>query len=274
MRWTDSHCHLHDPKVLGDGLAGPLNDAANAGVERLITVGCDEQTSRDAITCATTATAAVAVGAIADEIPTAGVEVWATVGCHPHEARLGWTWMPSLLGDAAPNRVVAVGECGLDYHYDYSPRDEQRNAFVAQIAMAHQFELPLVIHTRNAWDDTFAILASEGMPRSTIFHCFTGGPGEAERCLALPGDVYLSFSGIISFPSAADLRAAACVTPAARTLVETDAPYLAPIPFRGRPNKPAYVSHVGAALATATQRDVNAVAVETWNATTAAFALT
>ena len=267
MPWTDSHCHLHDPKVADPNTPRALDDvlrgAAAAQVRRLITVGCDEATSRAAIACA----------AAAGDAPDAGVEVWATVGCHPHDARLGWDWMPALLADSAVLRVVAVGECGLDYHYDHSPRDEQRAAFVAQVGLANQFGLPLVIHTRDAWDDTLAILAGEGVPTRTVFHCFSGGAAEAERCLALASGVFLSFSGILSFPSAADVREAARNCPVNRTLVETDAPYLSPVPFRGRPNRPAYVAHVGAALATATDRPLASVEADTWLAATDAFAL-
>ncbi len=137
----------------------------------------------------------------------------------------------------------------------------QRTAFAAQIALAHDRGLALVIHTREAWDDTFAMLAAEGTPARTVFHCFTGGPDEARRCLDL--GAYLSFSGIVSFRAAADVRAAAALCPLDRLLVETDAPYLAPVPHRGRRNEPAYLPDVGAALATATERDVEVVAAAT-----------
>jgi TatD DNase family protein len=119
--------------------------------------------------------------------------------------------------------------------------------FAAQIALAHQHDLPLVIHTREAWDDTFDILAAEGTPTNTIFHCFTGGPDDARRCLDL--GAFLSFSGIVTFPSAKDLQAAAMLCPADRILAETDSPFLAPIPHRGKPNEPAFVGHVVYALA-------------------------
>ena len=135
----------------------------------------------------------------------------------------------------AEPEVVAVGECGLDYHYDHSPRDVQREVFAAQIALAHAHDLALVIHTREAWDDTFDILAAEGVPERTVFHCFTGGPDEARRCLDL--GAYLSFSGIVTFPTADDVRAAAALCPLDRLLVETDAPYLAPVPHRGERNE-------------------------------------
>ena len=145
--------------------------------------------------------------------------------------------------------MLAVGECGLDYHYDHSPRAVQRTAFAAQIHLAHERDLPLVIHTRDAWDDTFDDPATvEGVRERTIFHCFTGGPAEADRCLDL--GAFLSFSGIVTFKSAAEVRDAARRCPADRLLIETDSPYLAPVPHRGRPNQPAYVRHVGEYVAT------------------------
>ena len=144
---------------------------------------------------------------------------------------------------------MAIGEAGFDLHYEHSPRAEQEEAFRRQIRLATSVDRPLMIHSRNAWDDTFRVLDDEGVPARTIFHCFTGGPDEARA--ALDRDCYLSFSGIVSFKSADDVRAAAALAPAERVLVETDSPYLAPVPHRGRPNEPAFVSIVGAALAAA-----------------------
>jgi len=134
---------------------------------------------------------------------------------------------------------VAIGECGLDYHYDFSPRPAQREAFAAQVGLAKEHGLALVVHTREAWEDTFAILASQGMPERTVFHCFTGGRPEASRALEM--GAWLSFSGIITFKNATDIRAAAALCPLERILVETDSPYLAPVPHRGKPNSPALV---------------------------------
>lgn len=224
--FTDSHCHIDDR--LPGGAAGAVADARAAGVNRMITVGCDEASSRTAI----------AMAARFDE-------VFATVGVHPHDAKDGTGFLEELL--AAP-KVVAVGECGLDYHYDHSPRDVQREAFAAQIQLAHRHGAPLVIHTREAWDDTFDILRAEGAPERTVFHCFTGGPDEARRCLDL--GAFISFSGIVTFKSATDVQAAARMCPDDRFLVETDSPYLAPVPHRGKPNRPALVPVVGEAIAT------------------------
>ena len=159
-----------------------------------------------------------------------------------------------------------MGECGLDYHYDHSPRDVQQAVFRDQIRLAHAHDLPLVIHTREAWDDTFDILDGEGIPERTVFHCFTGGPREARRCLDRGG--YLSFSGIVTFKAADDVRAAAELTPLDRLLVETDSPYLAPTPNRGKTNQPGWVPLVGAAVAAAGGHTVEAVAEASWaNAT-------
>jgi TatD DNase family protein len=246
LRWTDDHCHLG---WNGDDAADPaavdamVADAREAGVERLITVGTDARRSAEAV-------------AAAARHP--GV-VWATVGLHPHDATQGLGGLVEMLGEPG---VVAVGECGLDYHYDHSPRDVQRAAFAAQVALANEHDMALVIHTREAWDDTFAVLDAEGVPERTVFHCFTGGAGEARRCLDRGGQ--LSFSGIVTFGSADDVRAAAALCPLDRALVETDSPYLAPVPHRGRPNRPALVPVVGAALAAAMGTSVEAVAEATW----------
>ena len=226
MTWTDNHCHLDDERLPG-GAAGAIAAARAAGVDRMITIGTDAARSRMAL-----------------DIAAAHDGVWATVGLHPHDAKEGVDSIVALLDEPG---VVAIGECGLDYHYDNSPRDQQRVAFAAQIALAHERDLALVIHTREAWDDTFDILEAEGVPNRTVFHCFSGGADEATRCLAL--GAYLSFSGIVTFPKAPEVRMAATLCPLDRLLVETDAPYLTPVPHRGKPNEPAFVPFIGAAIA-------------------------
>jgi TatD DNase family protein len=246
LRWTDDHCHLGwDADDTPDlGVADELvAEARAAGVERMVTVGTDAERSAQAI-------------AAARRHPGT---VWATVGLHPHEASRGLDGLAELL--AAPE-VVAVGECGLDYHYDHSPRPAQREAFAAQVALAHEHDLALVIHTRAAWDDTFAVLDEAGVPERTVLHCFTGGPDEARRCL--DRGMYVSFSGIVTFKAAQELRDAAALCPLDRLLVETDSPYLAPVPHRGRPNRPALVPLVGAAVAAAQGVAVEDVAAATW----------
>ena len=237
MGWFDNHCHVDDDRIPG-GTAGALAAARQAGVTGFVTVGTDAERSA----------AAIAIARAHDD-------VWATVGLHPHDAVNG---VESIVPLLAADRVVAVGECGLDYHYDHSPREVQREAVAAQVALAHERGLPLVIHTREAWDDTFAVLAVEGVPGHTIFHCFTGGADEARR--ALDVGAFLSFSGIITFPSADDVRAAAALCPADRILVETDSPYLAPVPHRGQRNQPAFVPFVGARVAEV--RGVNVSQIE------------
>ena len=175
---------------------------------------------------------------------------WASVGLHPHEASEGVDEVAALLARALAaddGAVVAVGECGLDYYYEHSPREAQRAAFAAQIALAHAHGLALVIHARDAWADLFDVLKAEGVPARTVLHCFTGGPEEVERCLRV--GMYISFSGIVTFKNAADVRDAAVRCPFDRLLVETDSPFLAPVPHRGRPNQPSYLPLVGDAIA-------------------------
>jgi TatD DNase family protein len=250
VSWTDNHCHLDDERFEG-GAAAVIAAARAAGVERMITIGTDAARSRMAL-----------------DIAAAHDGVWATVGLHPHDAKDGVDTIVGLLGEPG---VVAVGECGLDYHYDNSPRDVQRAAFAAQIALANARDLALVIHTREAWDDTFELLRAEGTPARTVFHCFSGGRDEAERCLDL--GAFLSFSGIITFPKAPEVREAAALCPIDRLLVETDAPYLTPVPHRGKPNQPAFVPLVGAAVAEVKGVDVEAVAEASSAAATAVFGL-
>jgi TatD DNase family protein len=249
LLWTDSHCHVPYQGI------GPeaVDEARRSGVTRLVSVGTNAAQSRAAMVLARSEPG-----------------VWATVGLHPHEATEGVASIEPLLAEADPV-VVAVGECGLDYHYDHSPRPVQREAFAAQVALAHAWDLALVIHTREAWEDTFDILAAQGVPERTVFHCFTGGPEEAERALAV--GAWLSFSGIVTFKTAGDVRAAAARCPLERLLVETDAPYLAPVPHRGRPNRPALVSVVGAGVAEAKGVATEVVAAATWANTAAVFRL-
>ncbi len=225
MELVDSHCHLYETR--GAAVEDVIAAARAAGVVQMVNVGCD----------ATTTAAAI-------EIAEAHEGVFATAGLHPHEARHGVATIVPFLDHPA---VIAVGEAGLDHHYDHSPREAQRDAFAAQIQLAHDRHLPLVIHTREAWAETFDILAAEGVPERTVFHCFTGGAEEARRCLDL--GAHLSFSGIVSFPGAVEVHEAARLCPPERRLVETDSPYLAPVPRRGRTNEPAYVVHVVEAIA-------------------------
>jgi TatD DNase family protein len=166
---------------------------------------------------------------------------------------------------------VGIGECGLDYFYEHSPRAEQRRAFADQIALAHELDLALVIHARDAWDDLYEILASEGVPARTVIHCFTGGPNEASRCVQMGCDI--SISGIVTFKNAQPIRDAVLETPLDRLHVETDSPFLAPVPFRGRANEPAYVVQVGTYLARLLDRDVDELRLVTAANSARLFAL-
>jgi|TARA_B100001964_G_scaffold113707_1_gene126828 TatD DNase family protein len=233
--WFDNHCHL------GSNAEEALERARSAGVVGFVNVGTDFDNSRAAIS-------------VARSHP----DVWATAGVHPHEASHGMRGIVDLLDDEA---VVAVGETGLDHHYDHSPRQAQADVFAAHVALANEREMPIVIHTREAWEETFALLDTEGVPERTVFHCFTGGPQEAVACVER--GAMLSFSGIITFATAHDVREAAARIPLEQVMVETDSPYLTPVPHRGKPNEPANVALVGAALAEAMGLESSEVAIAT-----------
>ena len=235
IEWFDNHCHL------SENIEEEILKARKALVVGFINVGTDFETSCEAIEKARI-------------LP----DVWATAGVHPHEAKKGIEGIEDLLGD--PN-VVAVGEAGLDYHYDYSPRADQRKVFAKQVEMANKSNLPLVIHTREAWEETFKILDSEGVPKSTVFHCFTGGTIEAKECLER--GAYLSFSGIITFKRSESLREAASKCPLDRAMIETDSPYLTPVPLRGKKNEPANVGLVGQELAYLQDKSSEEIALAT-----------
>jgi TatD DNase family protein len=250
--WFDSHAHLW---ALSREPDDALERARAAGVHTVVCVGNDAASSR----------ASIAVAARHEDVR-------ATVGLHPHDAaRLDDEWETIVALASAPV-VVAIGETGLDFSYQHSPAEAQESAFRRHIALAKQLDRALVIHTRDAWADTFRILREEGPPARTVFHCFTGGPDEARGALDL--DAWLSFSGIVSFRNADEVRAAAAVTPLGRLLVETDAPYLAPVPHRGRENEPALVPAVGAALAAAKELEPAQVAAATTATASAVFGWT
>ena len=252
--WFDSHCHvqeeyLPEDPVEGTDLEPVLARAAQAGITRMVCIGTDTTTSEQAVAVAR-ATAGDTAGGMAGGGAGAVPRAWASIGLHPHQASEGVDAVADLLARELATHdgaVVAVGECGLDYFYENSPRDAQRTAFAAQIALAHAHDLALVIHARDAWPDLFDVLDAEGVPERTVLHCFTGGPDEVERCLA--AGMYVSFSGIVTFKNASDVREAAARCPLDRLLVETDSPFLAPVPHRGRTNEPAYLPFVGEAIA-------------------------
>lgn len=237
VEWIDNHCHI-PPGADGDTW---VDAARAAGVTKMVTVGVTHERSVEAI----------AVAARHDG-------VFATVGVHPHDATDGMDGIDELL---ASEKVVGVGEAGLDYHYDHSPREVQKEIFAQHIALANAHDLPLIIHTRDAWADTFDILDAEGVPDRTVFHCFTGGPDDARA--GLDRGIVVSVSGIVTFKNATELQEAVRVTPLDMLMVETDSPYLAPVPHRGKKNEPANVVHVGAAVAALHRIDPSEVAFAT-----------
>lgn len=259
--WTDAHCHLQE-EFLSPGsevaldIAAALERAAEAGVDRAVVVGTDPVTSREAV-------------ALAQSAP-GPVDVWATVGLHPHEGLRG---LEDVLAQARerPDRLVGIGECGLDYFYEHAPRDDQRRSFGAQIDLAHELGLALVIHARDAWDDLFEVLGVHGVPPRTVIHCFTGGPAEAERCLALGADI--SISGVVTFKNAQPVRDALALVPLERLHVETDSPFLAPVPHRGERNEPAHVAVVGRHVAALLGREPELVKAATAANSARLFAL-
>ena len=224
MRVVDSHCHLDDQQFAADRDA-PIERARAAGVERMMAIGTGEGPPD------------LEAGIrLANQYPF----IFATVGIHPHEAAKAVPETFERLAELASHaKVLAVGEIGLDYHYDFSPRETQRQVFIRQLELADRSRKPIVIHTREAWDDTLAAVREHGLPFGGIMHCFTGGPQEAKQALQL--GFHLSFGGMITFPKAQGIREAAALTPADRLLVETDAPYLAPVPHRGKRNEPAFI---------------------------------
>ena len=248
VQWVDTHCHVYDERTPGGADASIANATAH-DVNKVIVIGTDANTTQQALS-----------------IAARHHNVWATVGLHPHDAKLGVnTVLPFVYGLTAAQletqKIVAIGECGLDFYYDHSERDVQRTAFSQQIALAKQLDLTLVIHTRNAWPDTFDVLDGEGMPERVVFHCFTGDEAEARQ--AVQRGAWLSFSGIVTFNKADDIRRAAKFCPADKLLTETDAPWLTPVPHRGKENEPAHVRLVGECLAHTRGESVASIAQST-----------
>jgi TatD DNase family protein len=230
----DSHCHLDSSEFDADR-DEVVARALDAGVEHMVAIGTGNgPPDLEAGT------------RMADRY----APFYATVGIHPHDAaKAGKADFEHLIELLTHPKVVALGEIGLDYHYDFSPRDTQTSVFIHQMEIAAAARKPIVIHTREAWDDTAALLEKHWKPHGIggIMHCFSGGPVAAKRALDL--GFYLSFGGILTFPKALDVQAAAKETPADRILVETDAPFLAPVPKRGKRNEPALIVHTAQKLA-------------------------
>lgn len=227
----DTHAHL-DHERFKDDVDQVIERAKLAQVQSIITVGADLASSRQAV-----------------EFAKRSPDVIATVGVHPHDAD---SVSESVLNEIAilaqDEGVVAIGEIGLDYHYDFSPRDVQRRVFAIQISLARKLELPIVVHVREAYQDVMSILKSEHAEDvGGIIHCFSGDREVAKDCLDM--GFYISVGGILTFANSKELRRIIRGLPLDRILLETDSPYLTPVPYRGKRNEPAYVVHVAEALA-------------------------
>ena len=233
MKLVDSHCHLDDSQFAHDREA-VIERAREAGLKYLLAIGTGDGPPD--------LSAAVR---LADEYPF----IYATVGIHPNDApKLEAHTFAHLVSLIEHPKVRAVGEIGLDYHWGV-PKDLQVEAFVRQLAIAREARMPIVIHTRDAWDDTLDLLRANWAPTGLpcVMHCFTGDAHQARACLDF--GFYLAFGGVTTFPKSAAIREAAFLTPSDRLLLETDAPYLAPVPHRGKRNEPAFVAHTAAVIA-------------------------
>lgn len=229
---VDSHVNLHSEQYAQDAEA-VIARAREAGVAAMLTIS-DRLSSTNAIA----------------EIAGADDLIWRSVGVHPHHAKdYADLDAKTLIDLAADEKVVGIGECGLDFHYEYSDRDAQFPVFAAHIKASQETGLPLIIHARDADEAMCEALTTAHAERAftPLLHCYTGGPALAEAALKLGG--YISFSGIITFKNASDIRAIAQTAPLERIIIETDCPYLAPVPKRGRRNEPAYLVHVADKLA-------------------------
>jgi TatD DNase family protein len=244
--FIDSHCHLNY-KGLVEDQAAVLERAASASVTTMLNISTRES-EWDAVL------------ATAEKAP----NIWASVGIHPHEADAhAHIDTAKLVARAANPKVIAIGETGLDYYYDHSDRDQQRTSFRAHIAAARDTGLPLIVHTRDAEEDTAAIL-SEEMGQGAfpgVIHCFTASQDFADKALKL--GLFISISGIVTFKNAKDLQATAARIPADRLLIETDSPFLAPVPHRGKPCEPAFVADTARFLAQLRDVSVETLAAQT-----------
>jgi TatD DNase family protein len=251
----DSHCHVHDAKY-DDDRDAMIARARGAGIEQMIAVGCDMADTQRAIDAART------------------YELYASAGIHPHEAQdapedLAAAFSPFL----DERRVVAIGETGLDYYYDHSPRDTQAHVLRAQIAIARDAGLPLIFHQRDAFDDFIAILREEWRPGMRgVIHCFTGDTAQARTFVDEFG-LKLGIGGVVTFKTAQTLRDAVQAVGLEPLILETDAPYLAPVPMRGKRNEPAYMTYTADAIADLLERPRDEIIATTQRTTRALFNL-
>ena len=249
MKLVDTHCHVDSEQFDADREA-VIERARAAGVERMMAVGTGDGPPD-----------LEAAVRLADRYPF----IYATIGVHPHDASKATEETFARLRELARHpKVLAVGEIGLDYHYDFSPRDVQREVFERQLDLAREAGKPIVIHTREAWSDTLETLRSHWQGEG-IMHCFTGDEAQAREALDL--GFYLAFGGVLTFPKSESLRDAARMAPADRILVETDCPYLAPVPHRGKRNEPAFVVETARRLAEVrgvTPEEIARTTAENW----------
>lgn len=231
--WADSHCHLDFPDFAEDGVEQVVDRARLNRVGYMLTISTHTKRLER-------------YTALADRFP----NVWTTIGVHPHQANEAGekdiTAAELVRLAASHPKIVAIGECGLDYHYDFAPREQQHKVLAEHIEAAKQTGLPIIIHAREADDDMIAILRdaqTDNRPLTGVMHCFSSTRKLHEFALEI--GFYISFSGMVTFPKATEIHDICRATPLDRLLVETDAPYLAPIPYRGKRNEPAFVSHTG-----------------------------
>ncbi|PIE54169.1 MAG: hydrolase TatD [Dethiosulfovibrio peptidovorans] len=247
--YIDGHCHLNSEEFETDLLLH-LDRARAAGVGRMLVVGTDEASSWKALEMARTY---------------GERGVWAAVGVHPHDALSVAQGLPRSLWDLAScSDVCAVGEIGLDYHYEYSPRSIQREVLIEQLEWAREVDRPVVFHVREAFDDFFAILRDNPVSRAGgVVHCFTGTWTQAKACLDL--GLYLGFGGMITFKKADNLRSCLAGAPLDRIILETDSPWLAPVPYRGKLNTPAFMPLIYGAAAQVTGHSEETVVRAVWD---------
>lgn len=255
LRIIDTHVHLDHPRLQGD-IPGVIAEAKRAGVVRMINIGHDFASSRESV-------------ALAKQHP----EVWAVVGIHPHSAK-DWRGdtLACLENWLKEPRVVAIGEIGLDYHYDFSPRPVQQEVFRKQLELAQKLKLPVVIHLREAAQETLNILQEfSPLPRGGVMHCYSGSVELARELVDL--GLYIGLGGPVTFTNARKVKEVAAVVPLERLLLETDCPYLAPHPHRGKTNQPAWTALVAQEIAQIRGIKLEEVAKTTWQNANRLFGL-
>lgn len=241
--WFDSHCHLHICEER-EPVEEVVERARLASVDGILTAATDVKSSRRCVELAN------------------GEQIFAAVGIHPNDATgFDEDAASEIEGLAGLPEVAAIGESGLDFYRDYAPAEDQERAFAFHIDLAKRTSKALIIHTRDSIDRAIAMLEREGPPPRFVFHCWSAEEDRLRAALEL--GAHVSFAGNVTFKSASDLRTAAALVPSDRLLIETDSPYLAPVPQRGRPNEPSYVAHVGAGVAAARSASVEELAATT-----------